>query len=99
VAVVGRGRRPARRAALASGRALAGVAFAHLRRMPDRPVTATRVPGGWRIDGHAPCATGWGLTDVAMIGAITDADEVLFAAVPARQAPGLTAGPELRLAA
>jgi alkylation response protein AidB-like acyl-CoA dehydrogenase len=93
------GDRPELLAELASGRALAGVAFAHLRRMPDRPVTATRAPGGWRIDGHAPWYTGWGLNDVAVLGAVTDAGEALFAAVPARAAPGLVPGPRLRLAA
>jgi alkylation response protein AidB-like acyl-CoA dehydrogenase len=93
------GLRPELLADLATGRALAGVAFAHLRRMPDRPVTATRTATGWRLDGHAPWYTGWGLNDVAMIGAITDDDQVLFAGVPARDVPGLTAGPELRLAA
>jgi alkylation response protein AidB-like acyl-CoA dehydrogenase len=97
--LVASGSRPELLADLASGRALAGVAFAHLRNLPDRRVTATRTAGGWRIDGHAPWYTGWGLNDVAMIGAITAGDEVLFVAVPAREAPGLTAGPELRLAA
>ena len=35
--------------AMVSGRRLAGTAFAHLRRWPDRPVRAERAPDGWRF--------------------------------------------------
>jgi alkylation response protein AidB-like acyl-CoA dehydrogenase len=83
---------------LAAGRRIAGIALAHLRR-PDRPVRAERADGGWRLDGVAPWYTGWGLNDVALVGAVTPAEEVLLALVPARPGPGLTASEPMRTAA
>ncbi len=84
---------------LLTGRRVAGVAFAHLRRWPQRPVRAQRVPGGWRLDGTAPWYTGWGLNDVMALGGSTEGGQVVFAAVAARAQPGLRASPPLRLAA
>lgn len=84
---------------LADGTLMGGVAFSHLRAYPRRPVTATAVPGGWRLDGHAPWLSGWGLNDVVMIGGITADDECIFGYVPAREQPGLTASTPLELAA
>ena len=86
-------------AELAAGRQVAGLAFAHLRRWPQRVVTATRVPGGWRLDGVAPWYTGWGLNDVAYLGAVTGAGEVVFALVEPAAAPGLIASEPMRVAA
>lgn len=83
---------------LAAGSQLAGVAFSHLRRWPQRPVRATRFSQGWRFDGTAPWYTGWGLNDVAVIGGASEAGEVVFAAVPARASPQLRAGEPMRLA-
>jgi alkylation response protein AidB-like acyl-CoA dehydrogenase len=98
--VAAAGRRPDLLAELVSGRALAGVAFAHLRRLPHRAVTATPLAGGaYRLDGEAPWYTGWGLTDVAVVAGATEGGDVVFAALPAREAGGLTAGPPMRLAA
>jgi alkylation response protein AidB-like acyl-CoA dehydrogenase len=37
---------------VASGQALAGVAFAHLRRPGAANPAASRIPGGWRLDGR-----------------------------------------------
>ncbi|HEY6797653.1 MAG TPA: acyl-CoA dehydrogenase family protein [Kineosporiaceae bacterium] len=83
---------------LAAGRRVAGIALAHLRR-PDPPVRAERDGGGWCLDGVAPWYTGWGLNDVALVGAVTPAGEVLLALVPARPGPGLVASAPLRTAA
>jgi len=84
---------------LASGELVAGFAFSHLRRFPDRPVVASPVDGGWRLDGVAPWYTGWGLNDVAFLSGITDEGEVIFGAVPAREGGGLTVQTALRTAA
>ena len=54
---------------LAAGRAVAGIAFSHLRRRPARVLAATPDGDGWRLDGTAPWYTGWGLNDVALVGA------------------------------
>ncbi len=84
---------------LAAGRKVAGVAFAHLRRWPRRTVTATRARGGWRLDGVAPWYTGWGLNDLAHVGAVSEAGEVVFALLDARPMPGLSASEPMRVAA
>ncbi len=93
------GRRPELLADLAAGRLVAGIAFSHLRRRPARVLTATPDGDGWRFDGTAPWYTGWGLNDVALVAALTDADDVVWAVVEAREGPHLQAGPLLRTAA
>lgn len=84
---------------LATGEALAGIAYAHLRSYPRRPVRATREREGWRFDGTVPWFTGWGLNDLMLLAGITDSDEVVFAFGAAREGRGLRASPPMRLAA
>ncbi|MEP6853372.1 MAG: acyl-CoA dehydrogenase family protein [bacterium] len=87
---------------LATGDLLAGVAFTHVRRPGPPVVRAHRSAGGWVIDGAVQWLTGWGLADVFLLVAqIVDApgDDLVFLLVDAREQPGLTAGPELQLAA
>ena len=84
---------------LARGELIAGIAFSHLRRFPQRPVTATRDGNGWRFDGVAPWYTGWGLNDVAFIAAVNDAGEVVIGVVQARENPRLQAKTRLQTAA
>ena len=84
---------------LVRGEQVAGTAFAHLRRWPQRPVEAEQVPGGWRFTGLAPWYTGWGLNDVLTLGGATASGEVVFGVVPARPQPGLSASEPLRMAA
>jgi alkylation response protein AidB-like acyl-CoA dehydrogenase len=80
---------------LTSGTTVAGIAFSHLRRWPDRPVTATRVSGGWRFDGTAPWYTGWGINDLAVVGGVSDRGQVVFGLVPAEPTVSLVAGAPL----
>ena len=84
---------------LAAGRRVAGIAFAHLRRWPSRPVTATRVEGGWRLDGTAPWYTGWGLNDVALLAGATADGRVVFGLSGARASAHLQPSAPMRLAA
>lgn len=84
---------------LATGELIAGIAFSHLRRFPERAVTATRTATGWRFDGTAPWYTGWGLNDVAFIAGMTLDDQVVFGVVPARKGAGLTVKAKLRTSA
>jgi alkylation response protein AidB-like acyl-CoA dehydrogenase len=85
---------------LSRGELLGGVAFAHLRRFPAKPVTATPLSGGgFRFDGRAPWCTGWGLNDVLMVGGMTPDGKCVFAYVPAHDQPGMRATEPLRLAA
>lgn len=91
--------RARRLAALCTGTLLSGVAFSHLRRPGPPAVRATREPGGWRFDGHVAWMTGWGLVDVVLLAGRSDADEVVFALVDARDGDGVTASAPLALAA
>ena len=93
------GNRPELLADLAAGRTLAGIAFSHLRRHPARPVTATRVAGGWRFDGAVRWYTGWGLNQVVLLGAATDDGRIVFALLPATESEVLRPGRPLALAA
>lgn len=88
---------------LRSGRRLAAVAFAHLRRPgPVNPV-ATRVEGGWVLDGTLDWVTSWDIADVVLVMAADAArDRVVCAYLPAGrggQTRGLTVGEPLRLLA
>jgi len=85
------------RADLATGRVLAGIALAHLRR-PGPPVLRATADGtGWRFTGAADWCTGWGLVDLVMIAATTPEDRIVLALLPARDRPGLRSSPPLRL--
>jgi alkylation response protein AidB-like acyl-CoA dehydrogenase len=62
---------------LCTGEARAGVLLAGLLPGPPR-VRATAVDDGWRLDGEAPWASGWGLVDVFAVAARTPDDEVVW---------------------
>ncbi|HTJ76010.1 MAG TPA: acyl-CoA dehydrogenase family protein [Acidimicrobiales bacterium] len=83
---------------LCSGRALAGVAFGYLRRPGPPAVVATRVDGGYRIDGEAPWVTSWGMAGLYVVGTRLG-DSVLFFALPGEAGPGVRPSPPLALAA
>lgn len=84
---------------LCSGEVLSGVAVAQLRRSGPPAVTATRIDGGWRFDGHVGWMTSWGICDVFLLGGRSPDGEVVTAIVPAREAAGLHAGAPMALAA
>ena len=84
---------------MCSGAVLSGVAVAQLRRPGVPAVTATRVEGGWRFDGHVGWMTSWGICDVLLLGGLSPDGEVVLALVPAREGDGLTASAPLELAA
>src|SRR5689334_23949979 len=83
------GARPDVLAALTSGRAVAGIAFSHLRRRPQEVLAARPDGGGWTFTGTAPWYTGWGLNDVALVAGLTDDDRAVFALVEPREGPHL----------
>ncbi|MGW1595840.1 acyl-CoA dehydrogenase family protein [Streptomyces sp. NPDC002343] len=84
---------------LSRGELLSGVAYAHVRSAPRRPVRVRPERGGWRFDGTVPWYTGWGLNDVMLLAGVTDSGEVLSAFTEARERPGLRASAPMRLAA
>lgn len=78
-----------------AGRLLGAVAFAHVRRPgPPNPV-ATRVEGGWRLDGELDWVTSWDLADVVMVMAQAghpDADRLICCYLPAGSSAVATPG-------
>jgi alkylation response protein AidB-like acyl-CoA dehydrogenase len=78
---------------LCAGRSLGGTAFAHVRRSGPPAISATRVDGGWRLDGHAPWATSWGLADWFSIAAESDDGDLVWTLVPGDAPDGVTATP------
>jgi alkylation response protein AidB-like acyl-CoA dehydrogenase len=84
---------------MCTGVTLAGVAVAQLRRPGPPAVTAIRVEGGWRFDGHVGWMTSWGICDVVLLGGLSPAGEVVTVLIPARDGDGLTASEPMQLAA
>lgn len=78
---------------LCAGRAISGVAFAHLRRADPPSILATRVEGGWVLDGFSPWTTSWGLADWFAIAGESADRELVWTLVPAGDASGVTATP------
>ena len=76
---------------LCAGRTLAGTAFAHVRRTGPPAISATRIDGGWRLDGHAPWATSWGVADWFSVAAESGDGELVWSLVPGAGAHGVTA--------
>lgn len=80
------------------GHTLAAVAFAHVRRPgPPNPV-ATRVDGGWRVDGALDWVTSWDIADVVMVmaqGAAPDDAVLVCGFLPAGHAAEVTPGVEV----
>lgn len=80
---------------LRSGALLAAVAFAHVRRPgPPNPV-ATRIPGGWRLEGSLDWVTSWDIADVAMVmaqGAGDDSGHLVCGYLPAGRSDGALTG-------
>ena len=91
-------------AGLRSGAMLGGVAFAHIRRPgPPNPV-ATRITGGYRIDGTLDWVTSWDIADVVMVMAqVADSPTLVSFMIPGGRStaprPGLRIGEPLRLLA
>lgn len=79
------------------GEVRGGVVLAGLLPGPPR-LTARPVPGGWRLDGQAPWATGWGHVSLILVLARGPDDSVVSLLVDAAGQPGLAAE-RLRLSA
>lgn len=61
---------------LATGELIGGAGMGHVRGWPKRRGTvATRVAGGYRIDGTIGWHSGWGLTDIIWLGAVDEQRE------------------------
>ncbi|AQT78873.1 acyl-CoA dehydrogenase [Mycolicibacterium litorale] len=75
---------------LISGSLRGGVAYAGAVPVPPR-MRAVRVSGGWRLSGHAPFVSGWGIIDVIQISAgDLDTGDIVAGLVVAEPQPGIT---------
>jgi alkylation response protein AidB-like acyl-CoA dehydrogenase len=84
---------------LAAGEQTSGIAFSHLRRKGPPPVTATPVPGGFRLDGQLPWVTGWGLFSLCVTAAPLPDGRILFAVHPLGDSSTMQGSAPLELAA
>ncbi len=85
--------------ALAAGTALAGVAFAHVRRAGIPTVSATRSDDGWIFSGTLDWVTSWSIADIIVVVGETDDGQLVRAAVEPKRRDALLAGLPLDLAA
>ena len=73
-----------------AGRIRGGVAYAGAVPVPPR-MRAQRVSGGWRLSGHAPFVSGWGIIDVIQISAgDVETGDIVAGLVSAEVQPGIT---------
>jgi alkylation response protein AidB-like acyl-CoA dehydrogenase len=84
---------------LARGTESAAIAFSHLRRSGPPSLTAIAAPGGYRLDGHLPWVTGWGLFSHCVTAATLPDQRVLFAYHPLTESASLQPSKPLALAA
>ncbi len=74
-----------------AGRIRGGVAYAGAVPVPPR-MRAQRLSGGWRLSGHAPFVSGWGVIDVIQISAgDVESGDIVAGLVTAAEQPGITA--------
>ncbi|MEX0659830.1 MAG: acyl-CoA dehydrogenase family protein [Egibacteraceae bacterium] len=73
---------------LCRGAVRSGLALAGAQPGPD-PLRATRVDGGWRLDGRCPWISGWGQVDVLHTAAVADDASTVWMLVDARPSPSL----------
>lgn len=67
-----------------------GVAYAGAVPVPPR-MCAQQVSGGWRLSGHAPFVSGWGIIDVIQISAgDVETGDIVAGLVSAEVQPGIT---------
>jgi alkylation response protein AidB-like acyl-CoA dehydrogenase len=71
------------------GKVRGSIALTGLIPGPPR-LRARPAEGGWRVDGEAPWATGWGLTDLLLVVARGPAESVVSLILDAVAQPGLT---------
>lgn len=74
----------------AAGDTRCGVAFAGVVPVPPR-MRAERVEGGWRLSGHAPFVSGWGVIDLLQVSAgDVDTGDIITGIVAASEQQGIT---------
>jgi alkylation response protein AidB-like acyl-CoA dehydrogenase len=81
------------------GTRLVGIGFSQLRRPGPPMMRATKVDGGYLLEGSVPWVTGWSFYPEFLMGATLPSGEALFGVVPLTDQPGVKVAPPMRLAA
>jgi alkylation response protein AidB-like acyl-CoA dehydrogenase len=84
---------------MGNGEKLVGIGFSQLRRPGPPIMRASRIDGGYRLDGNVPWITGWSLYPEFLVGATMESGEAVFAIVPLTDQTGIKISPPMRLAA
>jgi len=88
---------------MANGERLVGIGFSQLRRKGEPQMKATRVKGGYVLNGHVPWVTGWSFYPEFLIGATLPDGTAVFGVVPLvhtdKDAGKITLSEPMRLAA
>lgn len=77
---------------LCRGERRAGVALGGSLPGPAR-LRARRVPGGYRLDGHSPWVTGWGMIDTLLVAARDERDVLVWSLIEASEGDTLSVQP------
>ena len=67
---------------MSNGQKLVGIGFSHLRREIDPPIKATRVEGGYRLQGQVPWITGFDLFQSFLLAAVLPDGQAIYGMVP-----------------
>ncbi|MBL8087235.1 MAG: acyl-CoA/acyl-ACP dehydrogenase [Chthonomonas sp.] len=78
---------------------LIGIGFSQLRRAGPPVLRAEATAGGYRIDGHLPWATGFGMFRHLLLAAALPDGTAVFGVIPFESAPGVQYSEPMRLAA
>lgn len=84
---------------MANGERLVGIGFSQLRRSGPPIMRAEPATGGYRLSGHVPWITGFGLFPEFLLGATLPDGQALFVLLPFTSEPGLAFSEPMRLAA
>jgi alkylation response protein AidB-like acyl-CoA dehydrogenase len=82
---------------LASGRCFATLAFSHLRRPGPPAVRVEEVEEGYRFDGVAPWATGWGTAEVLLLAGTRADGQSVWVLTGTEEGAALSASAPMRL--
>ncbi len=83
---------------MGNGALLSGIGFSQLRRAGPPIMRAEPIPGGFRLEGQVPWATGLGFFGEVLVGATLPDGRAVFGFVPFRETPEIRVGPVMRLA-
>lgn len=67
---------------MATGEALVGIGFSHLRRHDNPPLKAIEAEKGYRLHGHIPWITGFGFFETILVAALLPNGQAVYGMIP-----------------